>query len=90
MNPRAARRLGAVLVPLLAAGANAAEFRSVADSAAVLYDAPSAKATKLYVVGRSYPLEIVVGLGGWTKIRDAGGEQSEDGKTQGGPHVRSR
>jgi len=59
---------------MLAAGANAGEFRSVAENAAVLYDAPSARATKLYVIGRSYPLEIVVGLGGWTKIRDAGGE----------------
>ena len=54
--------------------AGAAEFRSIADNAAVLYDAPSAKAKKLYVIGRNYPVEIVVVVEGWTKIRDAGGE----------------
>jgi len=57
-----------------AAPAGAADFRSVADNAAVLYDAPSAKAKKLYVIGRNYPVEIVVVLEGWTKVRDAGGE----------------
>jgi SH3-like domain-containing protein len=57
-----------------AAPAGAAEFRSVADNAAVLYDAPSAKAKKLYVIGRNYPVEIVVVLEGWIKVRDAGGE----------------
>ena len=51
----------------------AADFRSVAENAAVLYDAPSVKAKKLYVIGRSYPVEIVVVVENWTKIRDAGG-----------------
>ena len=64
---------GAVLlVGLTQAGA--ADFRSVADNAAVLYDAPSAKAKKLYVIGRDYPVEVVVVVEGWTKIRDAGGD----------------
>ena len=54
--------------------AGAAEFRSVADNAAVLYDAPSAKAEKRHVVGRSYPLEVIVVVEGWTKVRDASGE----------------
>lgn len=54
--------------------AGAVDFRSVADNAAVLYDAPSAKAKKLYVIGRGYPVEIVVVVEGWVKIRDAGGE----------------
>jgi len=51
-----------------------AEFRSVAENAAVLYDAPSVKARKLYVIGRDYPVEVVVVVEGWTKIRDANGE----------------
>jgi SH3-like domain-containing protein len=51
-----------------------AEFRSVAESAAVLYDAPSVKSRKLYVIGRSYPVEIVVVVDGWSKIRDVSGE----------------
>ena len=66
---------GAVLLacsaPALAASF---EFRSVAESAAVLYDAPSAKSRKLYVVSRGYPLEIVVAVEGWSKVRDASGE----------------
>ena len=57
-----------------ACGAVAAEFRSVADNAAVLYDAPSIKAKKLYVVSHGYPVEIVVAVEGWSKVRDANGE----------------
>jgi SH3-like domain-containing protein len=52
----------------------AGEFRSVAESAAVLYDAPSIKAKKLYVVSTGYPVEIVVTVEGWSKVRDASGE----------------
>jgi SH3-like domain-containing protein len=59
---------------LLAAPAAALEFRAVADNAAVLYDAPSAKSKKLYVVNRGYPLEVIVVVEGWTKVRDAVGE----------------
>jgi SH3-like domain-containing protein len=61
----------AILAALAPAGA--ADFRSVAENAAVLYDAPSAKARKLYVIGRNYPVEVVVVVENWTKIRDAGG-----------------
>lgn len=53
--------------------ANAADFRSVQDSAAVLYDAPSRQATPLYVVSRSYPLEVIVNLDAWVKVRDHAG-----------------
>lgn len=55
-------------------GVAAAEFRSIAESAAILYDAPSAKSKKLYVIGRGYPVEVIVVVEGWSKIRDAGGE----------------
>ena len=52
----------------------AADFRSVAETAVVLYDAPSAKSKKLYVVGQGYPFEIVVVVEGWSKVRDASGD----------------
>ena len=39
----------------------------------MLYDAPSARANKLYVVNRGYPLEVIVSLEGWIKVRDASG-----------------
>jgi len=57
-------------------GAHAAEFRSVGDAAAVLYDAPSAKAKKLYIVNQGYPVEVVVSVEGWAKVRDANGDLS--------------
>ena len=53
---------------------SAADYRSVAENAAVLYDAPSVKAKKLYVVSQGYPFEIVVTVEGWSKVRDANGE----------------
>ena len=59
------------------AGAGAAaDFRSVAENAAVLYDAPSAKAKKLYVVSHGYPVEVVIVVEGWSKVRDASGEMT--------------
>ncbi len=56
--------------------AGAADFRSAADAAVVLYDAPSVKARKLYIVNRGYPLEVVVQVEGWIKVRDAAGALS--------------
>jgi len=67
-----ARRL-ALLLALLASGANAAEFRAAAENAVILYDAPSTKARKLFIVNRGYPLEVVVQVEGWIKVRDAAG-----------------
>jgi SH3-like domain-containing protein len=70
------RRCTLLAIALMAACAPgfAADFRSVADTAVVLYDAPSVKAKKRYILGRAYPVEVVVIVEGWTKIRDAGGE----------------
>ena len=64
----------AALVAVMATPGWALEFRSVAENAAVLYDAPSAKARKLYVVNPGYPVEVVVVVEGWVKVRDASGE----------------
>ena len=54
--------------------AAAVDFRSIGDNAAVLFDAPSLKAKKTAVISRGYPVEIVVAVEGWFKVRDAGGE----------------
>jgi SH3-like domain-containing protein len=51
----------------------ALDFRAVAESAAVLYDGPSVKAKPVFIVNRGYPLEIVVSVEGWVKVRDASG-----------------
>jgi SH3 domain protein len=67
---RGAVALASALGSGFAAGA---EYRVTADAPAVLYDAPSAKAKPLFVYGRDVPVEILVNVEGWTKIRDAGG-----------------
>ena len=51
----------------------AAEFRSTAEAVTVLYDAPSVKAKPMFILGRDTPLEVIVPVEGWTKVRDVGG-----------------
>ena len=52
--------------------ASAAEFHATSD-VAIPYDAPSLKAKPLFVLGRDYPLEVIVSVEGWLKVRDASG-----------------
>jgi len=59
-----------MLTPLLAA---ALEFKSVAAPKAILYDAPSASAKKILLLSQNYPVEVIVNLGEWLKVRDAQG-----------------
>jgi len=56
-----------------ALASHAAEFRVTGEAPTLLYDAPSAKARPLFVYGRDVPLEVLVTVEGWTKVRDAGG-----------------
>lgn len=53
--------------------AAAVEFVSVSASNAILYDAPSTQAKKLFVVNRYMPFEQVVTLDRWVKVRDRSG-----------------
>ncbi|MES2013281.1 MAG: SH3 domain-containing protein [Pseudomonadota bacterium] len=62
--------LALVLMPLTA---SALEFRSVAVQKAVLYDAPSSSAKKVLLLSQYYPVEVIVNLGEWLKVRDAQG-----------------
>ena len=62
-----------IAVAALPALASAADFRSTQDAATVLYDAPSARAKPLFVYGRGVPVEALVSVEGWTKVRDAAG-----------------
>ena len=56
-----------------ASGALALDYRSLAEAASA-YDAPSAKAKPLFVVLAGTPVELVVGLEGWSKVRDSKGD----------------
>lgn len=62
------------LASLLVGEASAADYVSVADKAAILYDAPSLKAKKLFILSRYMPLEQIVSLDNWVKVRDNSGK----------------
>ena len=66
----------AFLLALAAAApaAFAAEYRALGNAPAVVYDAPSNKADRVFVASRYYPFEILVKLDQWTKVRDVNGE----------------
>lgn len=75
---RALRRIAVLLLVsatlLCAPQASALDYRSIAVPAAVLYDAPSLKARKLFILNQGYPVEVFVTLDAWVKVRDASGE----------------
>ena len=73
ISRRAALIVAAWAVLTLPNAAAAAEYRSIGEAATVMYDAPSAKAKPLFVLGRDTPLEVIVPVEGWSKVRDAGG-----------------
>lgn len=62
--------LSLVLMPV---AASALEFKSVSVPKAILYDAPSSSAKKVLLLSQYYPVEIIVNLGDWLKVRDAEG-----------------
>lgn len=58
---------------LASAAASALDFRTVGAAPAILYDAPSTKAGKQFIVPRGTPLEVVLTYGEWVKVRDMDG-----------------
>ena len=67
------RALAAAVLIAGAGGAWGAEYRTLGERPAVLYDAPSLRADRLFVASRYYPFEVLVKLDQWTKVRDADG-----------------
>ena len=70
----ASASIAAAMLALAAQAAGGAEYRALGDKPAILYDAPSLKADRLFVATRHYPFEVLVKLDQWTKVRDANGE----------------
>ena len=68
------RRLISLLLLFAAPAASAGEFRSIGENATPMYDAPSVKANKLFVASRFYPVEVIVQVDNWTKVRDVAGD----------------
>ena len=75
--PVAPRRISVLILALAALAAphaaSALDYRSVTEAVAV-YDAPSAKAKPLFVILAGTPVELVVSLEGWSKVRDSKGD----------------
>jgi len=68
------RRLAFLLcVSPLAGPALALDYLSVAEATA-LYDAPSLKAKPLFAIAAGTPVELVVAVEGWVKVRDQKGD----------------
>jgi SH3-like domain-containing protein len=57
----------------LSAQVQAADFRSILPAKAIAYDAPSVASTKAYIMTQGYPVEVIVNLGAWVKVRDQRG-----------------
>ena len=51
----------------------ALEFRSIASDRTVMYDAPSLQGRKLFLASRFYPVEVIVSLESFAKVRDVAG-----------------
>lgn len=71
----ASRRFVSVLLglALAASPALALDYFSVSEAAPV-FDAPSVKSKALFVVLAGTPVELVVSLEGWSKVRDSRGD----------------
>lgn len=52
----------------------ALDFRSVSETGTVFFAAPSESSTRLFVVSRQYPVEVVDEAPGWARVRDARGQ----------------
>jgi SH3-like domain-containing protein len=70
------RGLAASVLLAFACSATAGEFRSIAENGTPMYDAPSVRAKKLFVASRLYPVEVVINIDAWIKVRDQAGDLS--------------
>jgi SH3-like domain-containing protein len=68
------RSLAALVLLALSWPAAAGEFRSIAENGTPMYDAPSVRAKKLFVASRQYPVEVVISIDSWVKVRDQAGD----------------
>jgi SH3-like domain-containing protein len=68
------RGLAVCLLLATAWPASAGEFRSIVENGTLMYDAPSVRAKKLFVASRYYPVEVVINIDAWVKVRDQAGD----------------
>lgn len=70
--PRRLAVLAALAGALAAPAAQAIEYRSIA-TPAILYDSPSDKGRKVGIAAPGTPVEVIVALERWIKVRDPSG-----------------
>lgn len=65
---------GVALAGIAGAAPSGSDFRAIGPGPAVMYDAPGAKARKIYAAPAGMPVEIVITSGDWSRVRDAAGD----------------
>ena len=50
------------------------DYRAIGPGPAIMYDAPGAKARKIYAAPAGMPVEVVITSGDWSRVRDAAGD----------------
>jgi SH3-like domain-containing protein len=64
--------LTGILALLTVTSASALEYKSLADNA-IVYDACSTKASPVFILRQGTPVEVIVSIDKWVKIRERGG-----------------
>jgi SH3-like domain-containing protein len=68
------RQMFALVFCVACVGAAAAsDVKQITENGTILYDSPSNKGAKLFLLGTGTPVEVIVSVAGWVKVRDAGG-----------------
>lgn len=70
------RRSAVTALLLTAVAAQAFDFKAIGDAPAVMFDAPTQKGIKRFIVPPGMPVEVVHVSGDWSKVRDVSGEMS--------------
>ncbi len=63
-----------IVSAFMVASVQAADYKSVAVNAAVLYDGPSTKAKRIFLAPRGMPLEVISVVEPFIKVRDMSGD----------------
>ena len=59
---------------IAAAAPSGSDFRAIGPGPAIMYDAPGAKARKIFAAPAGMPVEVVITSGEWSRVRDAAGD----------------
>lgn len=63
-----------LLAAFFSSSASAFEYRSILNDKTVMYDAPSSRGKKRFLASRYYPVEVIVSLEYFAKVRDVAGD----------------